>query len=158
MKKLISILLVVVLVAAALTVTVLASREPSGEAADEEAVAAPSGMLGGWSATESPEITPEVQDLMDKATEGLLGVDYTPVAYLGTQLVAGTNHCILCQAKVVYPDAQPYYALVYLYEDLSGNVEVLDIETLDLGEMMYRDAQASDDADGQAPLLGLGSE
>ena len=131
MKKLVSILLAVML-AAALTVTVLASQEPSGEASSAE----PAGMTGGWSATESPEITEDVQALFDKAMEGLLGVNYTPVAYLGTQLVAGSNHCILCQAAAVYPGAQPYYVLVYIYEDLSGNAEILDIETLDVGSLI----------------------
>ena len=131
MKKLIAILLAAVL-AAALTVPVLASQEPSGEAGSAE----PAGMTGGWSATASPEITEDVQALFDKATEGLLGVSYTPVAYLGTQLVAGTNHCILCQATVVYPGAEPYYALVYIYEDLRGSAEILDIETLDVGSLI----------------------
>lgn len=157
MKKLVSVLLAVVLVAAMLTVSVLASREP-GEASGETAVEPTARMVGGWSVAESPEITEEVQALMDKATEGLLGVNYTPVAYLGSQLVAGTNHCILCRAGTVYPGAQPYYALVYLYEDLSGGVEVLDIETLDIGEMMYRDASASEEAEGQTPLLGFSGE
>ena len=131
MKKFISILLAVVL-AVVLTVTVLASQEASGEPSSEE----PAKMTGGWSATESPEITEDVQALFDKAMNGLLGVNYTPVAYLGTQLVAGTNHCILCQASVVYPGAEPYYVLVYIYEDLSGNAEILDIETLDVGSLI----------------------
>lgn len=132
MKKLVSILLVVMLAAALLAVTVLASQEPSGEASSDE----PAAMTGGWSATDSPEITDEVQALLDKAAGSLLGVKYTPVAYLGTQLVAGTNHCILCQATVVYPNAKPYYALVYIYEDLSGNAEILDIVTLDVGSLV----------------------
>ena len=137
MKKLISILLAVML-AALLTITVLASQGPSGEASGEASSEEPTaaGMTGGWSATGSPAITEEVQALLDKATETLLGVDYTPVAYLGTQLVAGTNHCILCQASTVYPGAAPYYVLVYIYEDLSGNVEILDIADLDIGSLI----------------------
>ena len=65
----------------------------------------------------------------------LVGVDYVPVAYLGSQVVAGTNHAILCQATVVVPDAEPFYAIVYLYEDLQGNDSVLDIEEFDFGAL-----------------------
>ena len=144
MKKLISILLVFVMAAALLTVSVMADSD------------VPITLTGGWSAAESPEITAEVQELLDRAAEGLLGVDYTPVAYLGSQLVAGTNHCVLCQAKAVYPGAEPYYALVYIYEDLDGGVEVLDIQTLDIGEMMYRDAGLEIiDEDGQNPVMNF---
>ncbi len=124
MKKLVSLLLVG-LMASLLIVSASASAGELGA------------MAGGWSATESPEITEDVQALMDKAMEGLLGVDYAPVAYLGTQIVAGKNHCILCQAKTVYPEAKPYYALVYIYEDLNGGAEILDIKALDVGEMLY---------------------
>ena len=144
MKKLIAILLVVALAAVFLAVSVTASSEEIGT------------LSGGWSAAESPEITEEVKTLMDKAMEGLLGVDYTPVAYLGSQIVAGTNHCILCQAKVVYPGAEPYFALVYIYEDLNGGAEILDIKTLDLGEMLYDDEDIDFiDEDGQNPVMNF---
>lgn len=89
--------------------------------------------LGGWTIPESIEITEEMQALFEKGVADLLGVTYTPVALLGAQLVAGTNYCFLCQAAVVYPEAQPYYALVYLYEDLEGQVSVLQIDVLNIG-------------------------
>ena len=132
MKKCVSILIALILTASLLIVSAPASREPSAETGSKDTA----GMAGGWTAAESPAITEKVQELVDRATEGLLGVDYVPAAYLGTQLVAGTNHCVLCQARAVYPGAKPYYTLVYLYEALSGNVEILDIETLDIGEMI----------------------
>ena len=93
-------------------------------------------LVGGWRASESPEITEEIKAMFDKAKEGLLGVDYVPVAYLGSQVVAGTNHCLLCQATVVYPGAQPGYVLVYIYEDLEGNVEILNIADLNLADFV----------------------
>ena len=77
-------------------------------------------VLGGWSTPDSPEISPELQELFDKATEGLLGVNYTPVALIGTQLVSGMNYCFLCEAKAVIPDAVPYYVNVTVYKDLEG--------------------------------------
>ena len=68
-----------------------------------------------------------------------MGVDYVPVAYLGSQVVAGTNHCFLCRATVVYPGAQPTLALVYVWEKLDGTAEILSIADLDIASL--RDAE-----------------
>ena len=92
-------------------------------------------LAGGWTPAEDYTVTEERQALFDKGLEGLLGVNYVPVAYLGSQVVAGTNHVFLCQAAVVYPDAQPYYVLLYLYEDLQGQVTILNIADLDIGAL-----------------------
>ena len=99
------------------------------------AVHADEPLVGGWAPAEDYTVTEERQALFEKGLEGLLGVNYVPVAYLGSQVVAGTNHVFLCQATVVYPDAQPYYVLIYLYEDLQGQVTVLNIADLDIGAL-----------------------
>ena len=62
--------------------------------------------------------------------ETLLGVDYAPLAYLGSQVVAGTNHVFLVKGTVVVPARPVSYALAYLYEDLQGNVKLLNIADL----------------------------
>lgn len=87
-------------------------------------------MAGGWMIAEDNTITEERKAIFDKALAELLGVDYVPVAYLGSQVVAGTNHCFLTQATIVYPDAVPKCALVYLYEDLEGNVTLMNVADL----------------------------
>lgn len=66
----------------------------------------------------------------EKALSGLVGVDYEPLYLLGTQTVAGTNYCILAKTQAVYPGAQASYALVYIYEDLSGNAELSAVTSL----------------------------
>ena len=91
--------------------------------------------VGGWTLTDDGALTQEAQSAFDKAMEGLVGVNYTPLALLGTQLVSGTNYSLLCEATVVYPDAQPYYAVVTLYQDLQGKAEVKNIVALDLGKI-----------------------
>ena len=88
------------------------------------------GMVGGWKATDSPRMTDEAAAAFKKAMEGLTGVGYEPLACLATQLVSGTNYAVFCRAQVVYPDAKPYYAMVYVYEDLQGNAELLKIVSL----------------------------
>ncbi|MCR5784557.1 MAG: fibronectin type III domain-containing protein [Eubacterium sp.] len=89
---------------------------------------------GGWEInTEfgTPEIPDEVQEAFDKAMENLVGVDYTPVLYLGSQVVAGMNYKLICTSTVVYPGAETTYSIVTIYADLEGNCEVTDITELE---------------------------
>ena len=70
-----------------------------------------------------------------KAMKELVGVSYSPVAYLGSQIVSGTNYLVLCRSKGVYPGASYGWSLVTIYCDLKGNASVGDIQALDLGNM-----------------------
>lgn len=92
-------------------------------------------LAGGWTYAESPEVTDALTALLEKATEGLVGAAYTPVAYLGSQVVAGSNHCLLCQVTPVVPDPQPNYVLVYIYENLEGGAELMQTIDLDVGAL-----------------------
>ena len=103
-----------------------------GEKTGEETPAVGGPAVGSWAAAEVTEITPDELAVFDKAIEGLMGVKYEPVLLLGTQVVAGTNYAFLCKGTVVYPDALPYWYILYVYEDLQGNVKVLDIVNLEL--------------------------
>ena len=103
--------------------------DPDGYADDDDDF----GLMGGWTVAQDPTITPELKAVFDKGMEGLIGVNYVPVLYLGSQVVAGTNHAFLCQATVVVPDAQPEWMVVYLYQDLQGEISVLDIGGFDVG-------------------------
>lgn len=87
---------------------------------------------GGWSYAEDPLITDDVIDIMQKATETFAGATEEPVAYIGSQVVAGMNHAILCKETATVPDAAPTFSLVYVYEDLDGNCEVTDIVPIEL--------------------------
>lgn len=88
--------------------------------------------VGGWTIPADTKITDEEFAIFNKGIEGLVGVEYEPVAYLGSQLVAGTNHCFLCKATVVYPGTTPQYKLVYIYEKLDGTEEILNIADIEL--------------------------
>ena len=100
------------------------------------AVAEP--MCGGWTPSADPVVTEERLALFEKGTEMLTGIGYIPLIYLGSQVVAGTNHAFLCQAVTAYPgtmEQEPLYSIVYLYEDLSGNVSILSIADFDIGSL-----------------------
>lgn len=77
----------------------------------------------------------DVLDAFNDAIKELDGVDYYPISYIGSQLVAGTNYMILCRAKVVVPNAVPSFKLVTVYKDLSGNAAISDIRDVVIGEI-----------------------
>lgn len=93
--------------------------------------------LGGWEANNgklSLEENAEAKAAFEKATEGLTGYEYEPIALLGTQVVSGTNYSILARGKVVIPDAEPSYEIITIYEDLEGNAIILGEKALVGGE------------------------
>ena len=92
--------------------------------------------VGGWKVVAgdtSLDKNADAKSAFEKATAELVGANYESVALLGTQIVAGTNYCILCRLTAVVPDAEPSFSLVYIYEDLEGNAEITDVKEL-IGE------------------------
>ena len=97
-------------------------------------------IVGGWTPVvqeEAGKLPEDAQAAFDKVTEQLDGASYTPVALLSTQVVAGTNYCILCQITPVVPDPVPTWALVYIYADLQGNAEILNIYELYIAQHAF---------------------
>ena len=92
-------------------------------------------MTGGWTAAENPEITADIEQMLYSALDndqtGGTAASLTPVTYLGSQVVAGTNHAILCKADGSYGGSA--WVIVYLYQDLKGNVTVMNIADFDFG-------------------------
>ena len=94
----------------------------------------------------------DIQKMLDAALDGFVGSDIEPIAYLGSQVVAGTNYMILCKVTPVYPNAVSEYDLVNVYEDLDGNISLGDMETMELGasdEVTANDEESVGTADGQ---------
>ena len=110
------------------------AKETTAETTADTVVEKMSGdkRVGGWSVPQDTKITEEELKIFNKAIEGLTGVGYEPVAYLGSQVVAGTNHCFLCKSTVIYPGATNRYTLVYIYEKLDGTEEILNIADIEL--------------------------
>lgn len=93
------------------------------------------GATGAWQTAADIALTPERLAPLEDALADLDGVVYEPVAYLGSQVVAGMNHAYLCRATVAYPAAQPAWKLVYVYEPLEGPAEINLIADLDLAAL-----------------------
>ena len=92
-------------------------------------------IAGAWEEAESPVVTAGLQEKLDKALEGMVGANYTPVAYLGSQIVSGHNYLLLCRVAPVVADPVETYAIVQLYEDAEGNLQLVD--TYDFGVETY---------------------
>lgn len=55
-------------------------------------------MLGSWDVKVVVGSLPEkVATAVGELGEKLIGAEYTPIAYLGSQLVNGTNHAVLAE-------------------------------------------------------------
>ena len=89
-------------------------------------------LLGAWSANvdHPTEIPQDVLDAFQAATESTTDYVYKPIALLGSQVVAGMNYCLLCETTLAVPDAQPSYALVYFYDGVNGEKEILKVDEI----------------------------
>lgn len=72
-----------------------------------------------WSLPETIGMTEGIRAVFEHAISDLTGVDYEPVGFLGEK---DGVYCVLCRATVVYPDAKPYYALVYVNDSGIQNI------------------------------------
>ncbi len=98
---------------------------------------------GGWAEVTDKTITDELKDIFSKALEGLMGASYEPLELVATQVVAGTNYRFLAKGtKTTNPVTNGTY-YVEVYKDLSGNVSLLNIETIE--EKQEEDKQVAED-------------
>lgn len=86
-------------------------------------------LIGGWRTADSINVTSELKTVFESAAGEQ--ADLTPVAYLGSQMVSGVNHVFLCKTG---EDADAYWTLAYIYEDLDGNTELTKVDALDIAD------------------------
>ena len=113
-----------------MTVTMSMAVEP--ETAEEPA----GGMLaGGWAVAEDTAVSEDLNTLfwqaMDAYQTGAITIAYTPVACLGTQVVAGINYAVLCKASEINKGTT--WVIVYIWQNPQGEATVVSIADLPLG-------------------------
>ena len=83
-------------------------------------------VTGGWTLSDPQDniLPEEVSEAFDDALEGYTGVGFKPVAYLGSQVVAGLNYAVLCQGTTVTADPDTSLKVVIIYKDLEGNSQI----------------------------------
>ena len=84
--------------------------------------------------TEYPgKLNDDDQAAFDAAAEELAGVSYTPLALMGTQVVAGTNLAFLCCAESATAETESALCVVIVYADLEGNYTLTSIAPFSIG-------------------------
>ena len=78
---------------------------------------------------EEAKLSQEIQYIFDKAMQNLIGVGYTPLFYIGHQIVKGVNHYFIAQAKCIYPGADPYPVQICI-NDFDGSISIVSIEKI----------------------------
>ena len=114
-----------------------AEKSDSGEDAETSANETDANpIVGGWEliGDGSAELPEEAAKAFKTVTEKLLSATYQPIAYLGSQVVAGMNYAILCTRTLVTANPVTDFAVLTVYVDLEGNAELLNIADFNLGE------------------------
>lgn len=88
-------------------------------------------MAGSWNyeVLEACSLPEKIATGFTEVFSKLLGAEYTPVLYCGTQVVHGTNHMILCKSKIQYPEAEDRLVKVVLNE-LEDMWSIMSIEEI----------------------------
>lgn len=125
------------------------------EIADTEFATNINNLPGGWYQVESVELTAEEKEAFDKLMSEMDGVEYKPIAKIAEQVVAGKNVCVLCESRVVAPDAPTTYSFVYVYMGLDGKAEITDIKVFNPDDNKQEGQQGEKEGQGQE---GQGNE
>ena len=127
------------------------------EAADTDEIEAAANIKpGGW--TPFAKVTSDKQKVFDEALKGLVGVDYTPLAFT-SQVVNGANYIFAANAKIVYPGSREYPALLRVFSPPGGPARVVNIQRLGVPGALgafgpFREASDKDKTALQTALKG----
>lgn len=113
----------------------------------EEKPADTGAMLGGWTVNTETNNMMADDDVarFETAMEGLLGVNYTPVQVIATQVVNGTNYAYLASGSTVTAEPKNGWYVIVVNENTSGEVSLINIREIDLA-----DIHTKENADGAA--------
>ncbi len=85
----------------------------------------------------------DVQAVFDKALADLVGDSYEPVAYTGSQVVAGTTYYAIYRCVPAVQDPKDSFVLITATESPDGTVELGDITTIFPADDAMADADNS---------------
>ena len=101
-----------------------APEVPAASEQEEQAPVNNEQAVGGWQIPASLEVTAEAKKAFDEAIGKLDGFGYEPVELIATQVVAGTNYCLLCRSTVTAHSGPFDYAIVYINVNQIGRAHV----------------------------------
>ena len=91
-------------------------------------------VLGGWNIDEmkSVNLPQKAQSAFTAVTGGLVGADYMPVLYVGTQLVNGTNYCILALQTLLTPNPEKRLVKMIINVSSNGSASLVSVSGVSL--------------------------
>lgn len=90
--------------------------------------------LGGWNIEEvkGTALPQKVQSAFTAVTGELVGADYEPIAYLGSQTVNGTNYRIIAIQRLVVPNSENRIVKIIINEAIDGTASLVSVSGLAL--------------------------
>ena len=91
-------------------------------------------IVGGWNLDEVKgcNLPQKVQSAFTAITGDMTGADYEPIAYLGSQIVNGTNYRIIAIQRLVLPNSHPRIVKMIIHEETDGSVSLVSVSGLAL--------------------------
>ncbi len=105
-------------------------------------------VVGGWELNTAVTNTlmRDEGEVFKKAVANYTDYTLEAIGYLGSQVVAGTNHMYLCKAT---KDNETTFKVVVVYEDLEGKAEVKTVKDFNIENYANKDIdKANDEAAG----------
>ena len=98
-------------------------------------------LLGGWTACADYNHMMADDDTarFETALEGLLGVNYTPVTVLATQVVNGTNYAYLAAGQTVTAEPVNGWYVVVVNQNSAGEISLVNIKEIDVADIHTQD-------------------
>ena len=91
-------------------------------------------MLGGWDISElkSCNLPQRAASAFAGAMADLVGADYEPVLYVGSQAVNGTNYCILALQTLITAVPKKRLVKLIIHETLEGDYSLDTVSVITL--------------------------
>ncbi len=91
-------------------------------------------ILGGWNLDDVKgcNLPQKVQSAFTAATSEQTGADFTPIAYLGSQTVNGTNYRVLAIMKYVVVNSEKKIVKMIIHEESDGSARIESVSGLPL--------------------------
>ena len=86
-------------------------------------------LLGGWNIDEMKGVNlpQKAQSAFTAVTGGIVGAEYQPVLYVGSQLVNGTNYCIFALQTLVTAKPEKRLVKMIIHEAIDGTASLVSV-------------------------------
>ena len=89
-------------------------------------------VLGGWNIDEMKTVNlpQKAESAFTAVTGGLVGADYEPVLYVGSQLVNGVNYCVLAMQTLLTATSEKRLVKMVINVALDGTPSLVSVSGL----------------------------